>query len=162
MKLCNAEIMKKVKLLEQAKNDLLMEEQRIHKVTYQTEKDKVDYGYNFSETRKNIEDIDSEIRKLKRLLNYSNATTIVEEFEMTLGECLVYMAQLNNELRVLEPLARKESLTRTSTYNGVVEYTILNYDKAECQAKLQWVKDTLSGLQIAIDRTNLTNMIDVE
>ena len=36
MKLCNAELMKKVKLLEQAKNDILAEERRIHQVTYQT------------------------------------------------------------------------------------------------------------------------------
>ncbi|MCL2285229.1 MAG: hypothetical protein FWC32_02570 [Firmicutes bacterium] len=161
MKLCNAEIMKKVKLLEQNKSDTLAEERRINQVTYQTESDKIDFGYSFAETRKKVEGIDSEIRKLKRLLNYSNATTVVEEFDMTLGECLVYMAQLNNELGILEPLARKEPLTRSSTYNGVIEYTVLNYDKAECQARLQWIKDTLSGLQIAIDRTNLTNMIDI-
>ena len=70
--------------------------------------------------------------------------------------------KFNNELKVLEPLARKEPLTRTSTFNGVVEYTVLNYAKEECVSRLQWVKETLSGLQIAIDRANLTNMIDVE
>jgi len=162
MKLCNAEIIKKIKLLEQNKSDILAEEQRINEVTYQTEKDKIDLGYNFSETRKKADDIDMEIRKLKHLLNYSNATTIVEGFDMTLGECLVYMAQLNRQLDTVERLARKEPLTRSSTYNGVIEYTVLNYDKTECQERLQWVKDTLAQLQISIDRTNLTNMIEVE
>ncbi|MDR2166781.1 MAG: hypothetical protein LBE35_02885 [Clostridiales bacterium] len=161
MKLCNAELMKKVKLLEQAKNDILAEERRIHQVTYQTEKDKFDNGYNFADTRKRIDDIEAEVRKYKRLLNYSNATTVVEEFNMTLGECLVYMAQLNRQVYTLDELARKEPMTRRSTVNGVIEYTALNYDKAECQAKLQWVLETISKLQVAIDRTNLTNMIEV-
>ena len=161
MKLCNAELMKKVKLLEQAKNDVLAEERRIHQVTYQTEKDKFDNGYNFAATRKKVDDIDAEIRKYKRLLNHSNATTMVEEFDMTLGECLVYMAQLNRQVYTLDELSKKEPMTRRSTVNGVIEYTALNYDKAECQAKLQWVQETISKLQVAIDRTNLTNMIEI-
>ena len=160
MKLCNAELMKKVKLLEQAKNDVLAEEHRIHQVTYQTEKDKFDNGYCFAATRKKVDDIDAEIRKYKRLLNHSNATTMVEEFDMTLGECLVYMAQLNRQVYTLDELSKKEPITRRSTVNGVIEYTALNYDKAECQAKLQWVQKTISKLQVAIDRTNLTNMIE--
>ena len=162
MKLCNAELMKKIKLSEQTKKDILAEERRIHQVTYQTEKDKFDYGYNFAETRQKIDDTETEIRKYKRLLNYSNAVTIVEEFDMTLGECLVYMAQLNNQVYTLEELSKKEPITRRSTINGVIEYTALNYDKSECQAKLQWVLQTISKLQVAIDRTNLTNMIDVD
>jgi len=43
-----------------------------------------------------------------------------------------------------------------------VDYTALNYDKEECQAKADWLYDTIARLQIAIDRTNLTNMIKVE
>ena len=162
MKLCNTEIMKKVKLLEQTKGDILAEERRIHQVTYQTEKDKFDYGYSFAETRTKIDAIDAEIRKYKRLLNLSNATTMVDEFDMTLGECLVYMAQLNRQIFTLEEMSKKESITRRSTINGVIEYTALNYDKAECQSRLQWVLETIAKLQVAIDRTNLTNMIEVD
>ncbi|MCL1996234.1 MAG: hypothetical protein FWG63_08515 [Defluviitaleaceae bacterium] len=161
MKLCNAEIIKKIKLLEQAKTDVIAEEQRIHQVTYQTEKDKFDNGYNFALTRKKIDELDEEIRKYRSKLNYSNATTMVEEFGMTLGECLVYMAQLNNQVFTLEIMSQKEPLTRRSTVNGVIEYTALNYDKAECRAKLQWVLETIAKLQVAIDRTNLTNFIEL-
>ena len=162
MKLCNAELMKKVKLLEQSKNDILAEERRIHQVTYQTEKDKFDNGYNFADTRKRIDDIEAEIRKYKRLLNHSNATTMIEEFNMTLGECLVYMAQLNHQAYTLDELSKKEPITRRSTVNGVIEYTVLNYDKTECQEKLKWVLETISKLHVALDRTNLTNMIEVD
>jgi len=162
MQMCNAEIMKKIKLLEITKNEILNDESRTHQVTYQTEKDKVDYGYSFGKTREKITAIDDEVRKLKRLLNHSNATTMVEDFSMTLGECLVYLAQLNREIGVLQHMARKEPTVRHSTYNGVIEYTTLNYDKAECQERLDWVQGTISQLQIAIDRTNLTNMIQMD
>jgi hypothetical protein len=162
MKMCNAEIMKKIKLLEQTKAELLVEEMRVHQVTYQNEKDRFDYGYSFTKTRETVAETDAEIRKLKSLLNLSNATTIVPEFSMLLGECLVYLAQLNNELNIVISMARKQDKTTNSTYGGVVEYTVLNYDKSECQEKMTWLKETIAQLQIAIDRTNLTNMIDVE
>jgi len=119
--MCNAEIMKKVKLLEQSKHDLLMEEARVHQVTYQNEKDRFDFGYSFSKTRERVSAYDDEIRKLKRLLNLSNATTQVPEFSMTLGECLVYLAQLNRELAIVGNMAKKEAKTTRSTYGGAVE-----------------------------------------
>jgi len=161
MKMCNTEIMKKIELLEQQKTEVESEEMRIYAVTYQTEKDKFDNGYDFASTRQKIDDIDAEVRKYKRLLNYSNATTIIAEFDMTLGECLVYMAQLNSQLYTLRRLAQQEPITRRSTVNGVIEHTALNYDIKEYQAKLQWVQETIAALQVAIDRTNLTNMIKI-
>ncbi|MCL2665170.1 MAG: hypothetical protein FWE82_06120 [Defluviitaleaceae bacterium] len=162
MKMCNAEILKKIKLLEQSKSDVLSKENRTHQVTYQEEKDRYDYGYSFSLTRETVCGLDAEIRKLRHLLNISNATTAVPEFEMTLGECLVYLAQLNNELGIVSRMAKKETTTTNTTYGGKVEYTALNYSKEECQAKADWLQNTIAQLQIAIDRTNLTNMIDAE
>ena len=161
MKMCNAEILKKIKLLEQNKDDVLREESRCHQVTYQEEKDRYDYGYSFSATREKISALDTEIRKLRHLLNISNATTIVPGFSMTLGECLVYLAQLNRELNVVSSMAKKEPITSMSVYGGAVEYCALNYDKEECQAKQAWLQNTIAELQIAIDRTNLTHMIEV-
>jgi len=159
--MCNAEILKKIKMLEQNKNDILGEESRIHQVSYQEEKDRYDYGYSFSKTREMISCIDEEIRKLKHHLNISNATTTVPEFSMTLGECLVYLAQLNRELAIVSRMAKKELTTTNTTYGGKVEYTSLNYGKEECHIKLVWRQSTITQLQIAIDRTNLTNMIEI-
>jgi hypothetical protein len=108
MQICNAEIIKKIKLLEQTKMDVLSEEARVHQVTYQNEKDRYDYGYSFAGTRDKVSALDAEIRKLKHLLNLSNATTMVPEFSMTLGECLVYLAQLNRELTTVGYMAKKK------------------------------------------------------
>lgn len=162
MKMCNAEILKKIILLEQNKSDVLSEESRIHQVTYQEEKDRFDYGYNFGKTRETVETLDAEIRKLKHLLNVSNATTSVPEFDMTLGECLVYLAQLNKELGRVSGMAKKEPMRSGTTYGGKVEYTVINYDREEAVTKTDWLQNTIAALQIAIDRTNLTNMIEIE
>ena len=161
MKLCNAEVIKKIKDLEEQKQEILSDEQKNCTVTYQTETDMIDTGYDFDKTRKAVENLNKEIMKLKHALNISNSTVIVEEFGLTIGECLIYMAQLNNEKGVLERLSRILSKSRVTLYNGVVEYTVTNYDVETCKSKLNIIKETVRRLQLAIDRVNLNNMIEI-
>jgi len=162
MKLCNAEIMKRIKLLEQEKSEIEEEEQRICTTTYQSDSDKLSSDYNFKNTRNKIGYINTEIRDLKHHLNFSNSTVPTGYYYMTIGECLIYMAQINKEKEILESLVCKEQVSRHSTYNGVIEYTQLNYDKAECKERLKKIKEDIAEIQIAIDRTNLTNEIEIE
>ena len=161
MKLCNAEVIKKIKDLEEQKQEILSDEHKNCTTTYQTETDMIDTGYDFGKTRKAIENLNKEIMKLKHALNVSNSTVIVEEFGLTIGECLVYMAQLNNEKTVLERLSRNRSKSRTTVYNGTVEYTITNYDVELCKSELNIIKETVRKLQLAIDRVNLNNVIEI-
>ena len=80
MKLCNAEVIKKIKDLEEQKQEILSDEQKNCTTTYQTETDMIDTGYDFGQTRKVIENLNKEIMRLKHALNVSNSTVIVEEF----------------------------------------------------------------------------------
>jgi len=161
MKLCNAEVIKKIKDLEEQKQDILSDEQKNCTTTYQTETDMIDTGYDFGKTRKGIDNLNKEIMKLKHALNVSNSTVIVEEFGLTIGECLVYMAQLNNEKSVLERLSRNRNKSRVTLYNGIVEYTVTNYDVEICKSELNAIKETVRKLQLAIDRVNLNNLIEI-
>ena len=161
LKLCNAEVIKKIKDLEEQKHEILSDEQKNCTTTYQTETDMIDTGYDFGQTRKVIENLNKEIMRLKYALNVSNSTVIVEEFGLTIGECLVYMAQLNNEKSVLERLSRNRSKSRTTLYNGTVEYTVTNYDVEVCKSEANAVKETIRKLQLAIDRVNLNNLIEI-
>lgn len=161
MRLCNAEVIKKIKDLEEQKQEILVEEQRNCTTTYQTETDMIDTGYNFDQARKSIEDFNKEIMRLKHALNVSNSTVIIDEINLTIGECLVYMAQLNNEKSVLERMSRNQNKSRSTLYNGAVEYTITNYDVEICKNKLNIVKENIRKLQLAIDRINLNNMIEI-
>ena len=161
MLLCNAEIIKKIKELDERKQQVLLEERDNCMTTYQTETDKIDTGYDFAVTRTQIKEIDSEIMRLKHLLNTANATVKVEEFDLTIGECLVHMAQLNNEKLILERMARATAKTRRTVYNGAVEYTVTNYDIGVCKQYLEEIKAKVMKLQLAVDRINLSNMIEV-
>ena len=161
MKLCNAEVIKKIKDLEEQKKDALMTELQNCFTTYQTEADMIDTGYDFAKTRESVADFNKEIMKLKHALNVSNSTVVIEEFGLTIGECLVYMAQLNSEKTVLENMSRAKSKSRYTVHNGTVEYIVANYDVEACKAELNKIKENIRRLQLAVDRVNLNNIIEI-
>lgn len=161
MKMCNAEIIKKIKHLEQKKLQILQDEKQTCTTTYITESDKISVTYNFTETRQVVEQIDNEVRHLKCLLSVVNSTVRIDGFDMTIGESLVYLAQLNSKRGVLEKMAGKQEKCRNSTYNGEVEYVELNYSLSDCRQQLENIQNEIQRLQMEIDRTNLSNMVEV-
>jgi hypothetical protein len=161
MKLCNSEIIKKIRDLDEKKQRIITEEKDICTSKYQNESDLVDLGYDFAATRKAIKEINREVIRLKHALNVANLTVVVPEFNMTIGECIVYMAQLNLESRILENMSQTRSKSRETSYGGVVEYTIANYSIDECRQKLDEINEIIRSLQIAIDRVNLNNMVEI-
>ena len=162
MKKCNAELMKEIKILEEKKNDILTLEQEECKITYLDGEKKMSSLYSYDGVRKEVDDIDSKIRRYKSLLAYSNATTKVEEFDMTIGECLIYLASLNSKKTYLTSFASKKQKSRiSSTYNNKVEYTELLYDVNKVKQELEELQRLIAKLQMAIDRTNLTNLIEI-
>lgn len=162
MKKCNTELMKEIKILEEKKTDILNLEQEECKITYLDGEKKMSSLYSYDTVRKEVDDIDSKIRRYKSLLAYSNATTKVEEFDMTIGECLIYLASLNSKKTYLTSFASKKQKSRiSSTYNNKVEYTELLYDVNKVKQELEDLQRLIAKLQMAIDRTNLTNLIEI-
>lgn len=162
MKKCNTELLKEIKILEEKKEDIITLEDEECKVTYLEGEKKIKSNYSYENVRKAIDDIDTKIRKYKALLAISNATTIVLEFNMTIGECLIYLAQLNSKKQLLSNYASQKQLKRvSSTYSNKVEYTELLYDVDKVKIELLELQRLIARLQMAIDRTNLTNLIEV-
>lgn len=162
MKKCNTELMKEIKILEEKKTDILNLEQEECKITYLDGEKKMSSLYSYDGVRKEVDDIDSKIRRYKSLLAYSNATTKVKEFDMTIGECLIYLASLNSKKTYLTSFASKKQKSRiSSTYNNKVEYTELLYDVNKVKQELEDLQRLIAKLQMAIDRTNLTNLIEI-
>lgn len=161
MKICHMEAMKIVKELEQQKNILIADEDNRCTVSYREDEEKVVLNYNYDETRAKIKEIDDKVRMIKSKLAKSNCTVLVDGFDVTIGEALVLLAQLQNEIQQLDYLADKEQLTRRITYNGVVEYTECNYDVEKVKADLQTLRTKVGKLQVAIDRANLVTEIDI-
>ena len=162
MKKCNTELMKELKELQSLINFIQEREDRTCVLRYgDNDKSEIHNEYNYDKTRKELEELQLQERRIKRLLAQSNATTIVEGFEMTIAESLVYLGQLSQNKARLTRMASREKITRERPgYSGWPEYTKAMYDIDKAQADLADVNRQIAKLQMAIDRTNLTNMID--
>lgn len=161
MKICNSEAMKAVKELEEKKRNIIYAEDNRSRISYKEGEKKVLTNYDYPATRKAVAEIDERIRKIKHALAVCNCNAIVDDFGITIGEALVYLAQLNAEYRQLDNLSEYNKLSRRITANGVLEYTECLYEPEEVIKDLEALHSKICKLQIAIDRANLTNYIEV-
>ena len=165
MKKCNTQIMKEIKKLQEEKIKLLEKDRTTQYVTYATEEELLDVSYDYEKMSNNLDWYDNEIRRLKVLLANSNNTTIVEGFDMNLNEALIYLAQLKLKEKRLNNMSNREQFYRGhcsifGKSTDCVEYTKALYDVEKASNDLKEIKDTIIALQMAIDRTNLSNMIE--
>ena len=75
MKKCNTEIMKEIKKLESEKSSWVCHERNNCTVSYMSNEDPLIPDYDYNDTTESLKWFDDEIRRLKGLLAYSNATT---------------------------------------------------------------------------------------
>ncbi len=161
MKMCNTEAMKKIKELDEKKALLVYTENNRSTVSYKEGEEKTPSKYDYEKTRKEIAKLDKEVRKIKHALAIANCSVKLEGFDMTIGEGLVYLSQLNSEYRRLDNLSNHDKLSRRITANGVIEYTECLYEPEEVEKEQQEVYGKICKLQIAIDRANLNNILDI-
>lgn len=164
MKKCNTEIMKEIKTLGEEKARVMELEKSSYSHSFFKGEEPILNGYDYEGFNNEIARIDARVRYLKGLLAKSNNETIVDGFDMTIGEALIYLAQLNAKKTRVAHLANQKTLTRKSTLYGTtqIEFTELEYDPEVAKRDFQEVTDLVYKLQLAIDRTNITNMIEVE
>lgn len=162
MKMCHSEAMKLIKELEEKKRLAVYNEESRSRVSYKEGEAMKPTKYDYAATRKEIRQIDEKIRGIKHALAVSNSRVKVDDFDITIGEALVYLAQLNGEYSRLSELSRFDKLSRRITANGVLEYTECLYDPEEAEREQKEIYGKICKLQIAIDRANLTNYIEVE
>ncbi|MDE6105084.1 MAG: hypothetical protein K2G38_05350 [Clostridia bacterium] len=161
MKVCNSEAMKLIKELEERKKQVIYTEDNRSRVSYKEGEEMKPTKYDYAATRKEIAEIDERIRKIKHALAKANCTVKVDDFNITIGEALVYLAQLNAEYSRLETLSSYDKLARRITANGVLEYTECLYDPETAEKDQKETYSKICKLQIAIDRANLNNFIEV-
>lgn len=162
MKACHTEVMKIIKELEETKTRLLRKEDETCTVSYKEGEKKLDGNYNYEETRYNIRGIDEKIRRLRSTLAKANCYVLIDNFNITIGEALVMLAQLQGERHQLESLANHMQISRRLTMNGVLEMTECLYDTAKAEADAKACREKISELQMAIDRANLINYVEID
>lgn len=161
MKMCNSEAMKAVKELEEKRKNIIYVENTQSRVSYKEGEEMLITEYDYLTTRSALAEIDGKIRKIKHALAVCNCTAVVDDFGITIGEALVYLAQLNAEYRQINALGANCKLSRRITANGVLEYTECLYDPDEATREAEALHSKICKLQVAIDRANLTNYIEV-
>ena len=161
MKACHTEVMKMIRELEEQKSLLLQKEDEISTVSYREDEKKIDEGYSYDSVRKSVRELDDRVRKLRSTLAKANCTVKVDKFNVTIGEALIMLAQLQHERMQVESLARRRQITRRITANGVLEFTECAYDIQKASDDAKALRDTINDLQMAIDRANLTNFVEV-
>lgn len=161
MKVCHTEAMKKIKEYEEQKRILIRQEYDNSTISYKEGEEKIASNYNYKKTRADIAMIDKKIRDIRTKLAYANCTVKVEKFNITIGEALVMLAQMQQEKRVVESLSYRTQLTRRLTTNGILEYTECLYSPEDASQDAEALRQKIGDLQIAIDKANLTNEIDI-
>lgn len=161
MKISNSEAMKLIKELDKKKNAIAFSEERKSRISYKEGEEKLPTSYDYDKTRDAIKAIDARIRKIKSALSLANCTVKLDGFGITIGEGLVYLAQLNSEYERLSELGGEEKLSRRITSNGVLEFTECLFDPDRVETDRETLYSEICKLQVAIDKANLTNIIEV-
>lgn len=161
MKVCNSEARKLIKELEERKNLVVYTEEYRSRISYKEGEEKTLTKYDYAATRKELCEIDERIRKIKHALAVANCSVKIDGFDITIGEALVYLAQLNAEYDRLDDLTDYDKLSRRITANGVLEFTECLYDPEKVESDQRALYSQIGKLQVAIDRANLTNYIEI-
>lgn len=124
---------------------------------------KYDTGYSYENNRKEMKKIYEEEMKIRSALAKFNAVTKADGLELTIAEALVRISQLKNEIKVLTKLANQKEYTETELggYNNTKTLTYkINYDQNKATQDLRALQKELSTIQIAVDKTNLTAIVN--
>ena len=114
--------------------------------------------YSYTETQNRLEEIEHTIRRLKHAINHFNTTQMVDGFDMTIDEMLVYIPQLTkrkNKLLAMKSRLPKERVAEFyNRQSSIIDYTYANYDLAAVEEDYRKTSDTLSRAQLALDAVN--------
>lgn len=160
-----AAIQKQIKALE-AERETIVQQERNSCTFEQIGDNRPDVQpYNFVETRNRIYEINEDILRFKVALQKANTSLLIDEAGTTAAELLIRMAQVSEELHRVTSLSAKPQKSTSGyshSFDGSPVYTCANYSVEQAEQYRKSMQETLSELQIKLDRFNLTAEIYVE
>ena len=124
---------------------------------------KPDYDYKATAAR--LKELDDTIRKIKHHINVFNVTTILPNFQITIDEALVKMAQLNRRKETLDIMRKRLPKFRKNDYynrTNIIEYIYLNYDLEDVKEDYQKISEEIMKLQLELDTCNQTKTFEID
>lgn len=166
MEYTSAQANKLLKKLQEEREDVLSAQQRRMTFIAATSEDleaaRPDYDYAGTQAR--LGELEEKIRRVKHAINTFNLTHEVEGFGMTVDQMLIYLPQLTERKQRLGTMANaleKNRLMDTGR-SGIIEYEYANYDVAQAQADYEAAGEELSRAQLALDKLNTTQVMEID
>ena len=121
-------------------------------------------AYSFSAVQKEKELLHAKIRKIKHALNVYNVSTVIPELNMTIDQVLIYIPQLTVLKKLYSDMKNEMPKMRVTNFRAVniIDYTYANYDNKEVTDKYNQVSETLAAAQMALDKINSVESIEIE
>ncbi len=165
MKLTSAEASKLLRKLNDEREALLEMERQSSTFVAATVENLEDArpAYSYEDTRKRLDALDAEVRRIKHALNRFNVSRELPGLGMTVDQALIYIPQLTQKKRLLAalrsvPPKQRNGSTRSS---NLIEYTYANFDVARAEADFSAVSDELARVQNALDLVNSTVQFEI-
>ena len=164
----SAQAAKELKRLNDLHTALLEKEQKAAVFTAAIQEDieqaRPEYCYGNIQTDLRI--IEEKIISLKHSINQFNLTYMIEGFDMTIDQMLVYIPQLTARKKKLERMAGRLPKERLSSgysrSSNFIEYMYCNYDVEKIKCDLEETVKELAAAQMVLDKVNSTVEFDVD
>ena len=167
MKKCNTELMKEAKAALLEMQDEYLYADQVCEAEYYEGDEEVDRSFDFNAFMKKIVELEDKQEKCRTLLAISNANTkLVGMEKYTISEGLLRLAILNTRLGYLSSFRCSKKIVKTlqtAKFEGDKDRVKVKekfYEPEDIDKLILATKQEISALQVAIDRTNLTNMVD--
>ena len=166
MKKCNTELMKELKAVQSEIEELSRVALQNSTVNYYEGEEEPERDFDYNSFVSQMAALREQEGHIKALLAYSNATTKLDGMDITIGEGLIKLAQLNVQLRLLARFKADKQIVKTLKHVAFegdkdrVYVTEHLYDPKVIDSDIKAIQREISHLQVVIDRTNLTNLIE--
>lgn len=119
--------------------------------------------YNYEESQTTIKSVEEKIIRLKHAINKFNTETVVDGFNKTIDEMLIYIPQLTQRSHKLNIMQSKLPKTREAMNmrSSIIDYRYVNYDIDVVKQDYKAAVDELHKAQIALDTVNVTKQFEV-
>lgn len=167
MQLTSAQAAKLLRRMKEEK-DLLNPEEKNSKsfvAAIQEDVEAVRPAYDFAAMQVRLESLDARMRRLKHAINVFNTTTIVDGFDMTIDEMLVFLPQLGAEKEKLTQMSKmlpRQRKDRDYSSSNTIEYLYANFDIEEARAELGRVSELYAKAQTMLDLVNNRDTFEFE
>ena len=168
MKYTSAQANKLLKKLNDEYNQLLTEEtdSSTFLAAMGEKPESVRPKYDYEKTKKSLENLESQIIKLKHAINLFNVSHKLPGIELTVDEALVYIPQLSKRVKKLSEMKTRLPKSRENqeyySRTGIIDYRYINYDKETVKNDYNKAFDELSAVQTALDTLNNSGTFNID